>query len=288
MQHTNDLYEDAARLVRDAGGVLFPSFYGAPVNFAAVQDQVAVDIVPSPDRGPFCVTGITGLPFTEIAQTGVGFRIDRISLRAGGNDLQYEPFLARSFDRISEDFGSTLPYPILIPPGGSLYLRNFVTGDTGIQPESPEIIISGFHTDARGARTIARNGQPWVVPYVHNHADTGAQDIQTERQMVANVVEMGYFSTCYQDFSLFPAAAPNLLLNARIRGVEICNGNRTFSPPGVQGFLETTGTNLLAKCAAGDAFTLRSVSNALPNLDAAFMGNLWTRRIYRQPNSQCN
>jgi hypothetical protein len=287
MQQTSDLYKDTAKLVRDAGGVLFPSYYGAPVPPTA-NDQIAVDIVPSPDRGPFCITGIFGLPYTQINQTGVGFRIDRVSFRAGGNDLQYEPFLANSFDRVSEDFGYSLPYPILIPPGGSFYVRNFVTGTSGVQPESPEIVITGFHTDARGARTIARNGQPWVVPYVHNHADTGVQDIQTERQMVANVVEMGYFTSNYQDFSGFPATAPNLLLNARIRGVEIMQGNRAFSPAGVSGFLDSTGVDLLAKCAAGDSFTLRTVSNTLPNLDAAFMGNLWTRRIYRQPNAQCN
>jgi len=286
MHATNNLYRDTAALVRSAGGVLFPSFYGAPLNTAAV-DQVAVDVVPSPDRGPFVVTGISGLPFTTITQPGPGFRIDRISIRAGGNDLQYEPFLANSFDRFSVDFGLTFPYPILIPPGGSCYIRNFVTGVTGETVDSPEIILNGFHTDARGARAVARNGQPWVVPFVNNHGDTGQQDIQTERQMISDVVEMGYFSVNYQSRP-GPGLASNLLLNARIRGVEIMQGNRQFAQTGVGEYLGTTGAQLLAKCQAGDAFTLRTVANTPLDPESAFMGNLFTRRIYRQPNLQCN
>lgn len=287
MQQTNNLYKDAAKLVRDSGGVLFPSFYGEPIDPAST-DQATVDVVPSPDRGPFVVTGIFGLPYTQIFQTGAGFRIDRVSIRAGGNELQYEPFLANAFDRFATDFGYTLPYPVLIPPGGSCYIRNFVTGDSGVQPESPEIVLAGFHTDARGARAIARNGQPWVVPFVHNHGDSGRQDIQTERQLQANCVEFGYFPISYEDNSGFPSVAQNLLLNTRIRGVEIMNGNRSSSPIGAPAYLQSTGSTLLAKGQAGDSFTLRTVSNTLPNPDAAYMANLWTRRIYRQPNLQCN
>lgn len=287
MHATNNLFRDTAALVRSAGGVLFPSFYGAPLNQAAI-DQVAVDIVPSPDRGPFVITGISGLPFADRpSQLGPGFRIDRISIRAGGNDLQYEPFIANSFDRLSVDFGLTLPYPILIPPGGSCYIRNFVTGTTGVNVETPEIVLNGFHTDARGARAVARNGQPWVVPFVNNHADTGQQDIQTERQMISDVVEMGYFSVNYQ-LRPGPGLAPNLLLNARIRGVEIMQGNRQFAATGPGEYLATTGAQLLAKCQAGDAFTLRTVAATPLDPESAFMGNLFTRRIYRQPNIQCN
>ena len=285
MHSTFNLYKDAAKLVRDSGGVLFPTYYGAPIDQGGL-DQATVDVVPAPDRGPFVVTSIQGLPFTQIVP-GPPFRIDRVSIRAGGNELQYEPFLAQSFDRLQQDFGYTLPYPILIPPGGSCYIRNFVTGASGIEPESSEIVLSGFHTDARGARAIARNGQPWVIPFVHNHADTQRQDIQTERQMISDVVEMGYITTNYQSIN-FPAP-PNLLLNARIRGVEIAQGNRAFNVAGALGFLQESGSTLLAKCQAGDAFTLRTVSTAAPiGDDEAFMCNLWTRRIYRQPNMQCN
>ena len=285
MQTTENLYKDAAKLIRDSGGVLFPSYYGAPIDQGGL-DQATVDVVPSPDRGPFVVTSIQGLPFTQI-QPGPPFRIDRVSIRAGGNELQYEPFLAQSFDFFQQDLGYTLPYPILIPPGGSCYIRNFVTGTNGIQPESSEIVLSGFHTDARGARAIARNGQPWVVPFVHNHADTQRQDIQTERQMISDVVEMGYITTNYQ-FRNFPGP-PNLLLNARIRGVEIAQGNRAFNVSNGLGYLQQSGSTLLAKCQAGDSFTLRTVSTSPPISDEeAFMCNLWTRRIYRQPNMQCS
>jgi hypothetical protein len=267
-------YAHAAAMVRAGGGVIFPTFYGENYN---VTDQAAFDIVPSPDRGPFIVTGITGLPFvtTNLART------DRVQIRAGGNDLQFAPFLASAFTpgaQLPQGIDSCLNCPIVVPAGGSLFIRNNVEGAAGVAVAG-QITVSGFHTDARGQRIINRYGQPWVVPVVNDHAALAQTDIQFEVQMQAGVVEITHLVDGFQ--------TTPILFSSRIRGVEIIQGATVLGDPAFAFNTPTsTGNELFAKASPGDGFTLRTVYAAAAN--NAYKANLWTRRIYRQPNQACN
>lgn len=269
-------YASAIDLVRRSGGVAFPTFYGEGYN---VTDQFAADIVPSPDRGPFIVTGISGLPFVTTTLT----RSDRIQIRAGGNDLQFAPFLASAFTpalQLPEGINSPLLHPILVPAGGSLFIRNFQEGAAAPVAVQGNLIISGFHTDARGAQAIARNGQPWVIPVVNDTNATGQTDIQLERQMDAGVVQISHLVDAFQTVPL--------LFDVRIRGVQLSQGAVVFGDPAFAFNVPTaTGNELYAKAAPGDTVTIRTVYPAPAGADA-YKANLWTRRIYRQPNLQCN
>jgi hypothetical protein len=243
-------YAQAVNMVRAGGGVIFPSFYGE--NYA-VTDQYAADIVPSPDRGTFICTGITGLPFVTTSLT----RSDRVQLRAGGNDLQFAPFLASAFTpgaQLPQGIDSCLNCPIVVPAGGSLYIRNNVEGAAGVVVNG-QITISGFHTDARGQRIIQRYGQPWVIPVINDHATTGQTDIQQENQMQAGVVEITHLVDGFQTVPL--------LFSCRIRGVEIIQGATVLGDPAFANNTPTsTGNELFAKAAPGDGFTLRTVYSA--------------------------
>lgn len=272
INHGLGTYATAANIVRNAGGVLFPTFYGE--NFSAT-DQYTADIIPSPDRGTFIVTGITGLPFT----TTNAARSDTIQIRAGGNDLQFAPFLASAFTpaaQLPQGVDSCLNCPIIVPAGGSLYLRNNVVGAAGVLVNG-QITVSGFHTDARGARAIARYGQPWVIPVVHD-ATVGNLDISTDRQFQAGCVELTHIVDAFQDIPT--------LFSIRIRGVEVIQGATVLGDPAFSANTPTsTGNEYYAKIAAGDTVTLRTV---YPAAGDVYKANIWTRRIYRQPNQQCN
>ena len=268
-------YANAINLVRQAGGVAFPTFYGQTYN---VTDQAAFDVLPDPSRGPYVVTSISSLPFTTCNLT----RSDRLQLRAGGNDLQFAPFLASQFTpgtQLPQGIDSSLCHPILIPAGGSLYIRNFQEGAGAPVAVTGDLTVTGFHTDARGARAIARNGQPWIVPVVNDHNALGQTAIQLERQFISGCVEMSHLVDCFQ--------TTPILFDVRIRGVQISQGANVFGDPAFAFNTPTSsGNELYAKIAAGDNTVIRTVYPAAAG--NAYKANIWTRRIYRQPNQQCN
>jgi len=270
------LYARTIHAVRRAGGVAFPTNYG--ITFLNATDQFTFDMVPTPDRGPFIVTGITGLPFTTTNLT----RSDAVQLRSSGNDLQFAPFLASAFTpgfQLPQGIDSCLVHPILVTPGASFFIRNFQVGSAAPVIVSGQVTVSGFHTDAIGADYVARSGQPWVVPIINDHNATGATDIQREVQMDPGVIEISHLVDGFQTIPL--------LFSVRIRGVEISQGATTFGDPAFANNAPTsTGNELFCVAAPGDSFTLRTVYAPAPN--NAYKANLWTKRIYRQPNLNCN
>ena len=258
-----------------AGSAIFPTFYAQP--FAAPTDQLAVDIIPSPDRGPFVVTGIQGLPFFTTNLT----RSDRVSIRAGGNELQFAPFLASGLigNAQSRAMNSTLTAPILVPPGSSLFIRNTVEGAAGIVGNADAVLLQGFHTDRAGARVVAQYGQPWVIPVTHDHNATGLTDISTQRQFQEGVLELSSLAVGFM-------TTPPDIFSVRFRGVELSQAATTFAPVGQTDNPAAAGCGLYATASKADSIIVRSVYTPV-TAGQVYKANIWTRRIYQGGNTGC-
>jgi len=266
------LYNETVTAVRRAGAPILPCFYGQ--NFGPVTDQLTLEIIPAVDRGPFCITSIDGLPFDQCTLT----RSDRVQLRVGGNDLSFAPFLASGLSNsaVARGVNQTLPCPILVAPGSSLFIRNTVEGAVGVAA-SGQVTVSGFHTSNVGAHTIARYGQPWVIPITHDHNTTGLTIMQTDRQFQNGVVE--FVSLC-PGFNTVPD-----VFNVRFRGVEVVEGAQILINPADLNNPIAQGAAFYAAANENDNVVIKTIYTAPAN--QKYAANLWTRRVYQGGASGC-